>query len=80
MTSVNIPRPQRGDEPFKTLVVNALEPTEGVQCIRCDAPIVACGFDCAFSGYVHSAGPRQGSHKCGTIDDYATVCDASISP
>lgn len=80
LSSVNIPRPTLDTEPFKSLVVNSLEPLTGLQCGKCEAPIVACGFDCAFSGYVHSEGSRRGSHKCGMMDGYITSCDASISP
>lgn len=80
MSSTDIPRPTIHTEPFKSLVVNALEPLTGLKCAECRDPIVACGFDCAFQGYVHSEGSRRGSHKCGDINGDRTVCNASLLP
>jgi hypothetical protein len=57
-------------------VVNALANNPGTQCRHCQQPIVACGFDCAFHGYVH-VGDRSGSHKCGVLNGYPVADNAS---
>lgn len=61
--TVQLPRPTKDSDPFKSLVVDALRGQDDV-CRHCGENILPCGFDCAFGGYIH-LGKNAGSHKCG---------------
>ncbi len=52
------------------------DPGEVTTCRWCKNFITACGFaDCSFAEWIHTAGSRAGSHKCGR-----TYEDKSASP
>lgn len=61
--TVQLPRPTKDAEPYKSLVVDSLRGQDS-ECRHCGEKMLPCGFDCQFGQYVH-LGKRAGSHKCG---------------
>lgn len=62
MDKILLPRPTRESALSKRLVTLDVSPA---RCQYCGEDIVPCGFECVFGHFVHSSGPRPGSHKCG---------------
>lgn len=47
------------------MVADALRQGDEDKCRHCGETLMACGFECQFDTWVHTSGPRKGSHKCG---------------